>query len=308
MKKHALRLLALILALSMVFASVGCSRGTETESSTSELSSSSEESESSSASEGESTSESGSEAAGSEATSGASSTAASGSSATGAPGSIENISLSAKLKQGIARNSDTVAWLKVPNTTIDDAVIQYSDNDYYLRLNEDKSYDVFGCYMADYNCFLDQDRSGLSRNTIIYGHSDYKDNPNGKRFSQLFNYTDINFLKSNPYIYLTTEKGEMVWQIFAVFYTNINFNYIQANPTADVMAEIVKEAKSRSEYIIDLDVTSSDKVLTLSTCTKYYNEANYENYRFVVMAKLLPAGASGTCTTAMSVNPSPKKS
>jgi sortase B len=306
MKKHALRLLALVLALSMIFGCIGCSRGTETESSTSELSSSSETE--SSSSEGESTSESASEAASDTPASSASSTAASGSSATGAPGSIENISLSSKLKQGISRNSDTVAWLKVPGTTIDDAVIQYSDNDYYLRLDEDKNYDVFGCYMADYNCFLDQNRSGLSRNTIIYGHSDYKDNPNGKRFSQLFNYTDLNFLKSNPYIYMATEKEELVWQVFAVFYTNINFNYIQANPTADVMAEIVKEAKSRSEYIIDLDVTSSDKVLTLSTCTKYYNEANYENYRFVVMAKLLPAGASGTCTTAMSVNPSPKKS
>ena len=306
MKKHALRLLALVLALSMIFGCIGCSRGTETKSSTSELSSSSETE--SSSSEGESTSESASEAASDTPASSASSTAASGSSATGAPGSIENISLSSKLKQGISRNSDTVAWLKVPGTTIDDAVIQYSDNDYYLRLDEDKNYDVFGCYMADYNCFLDQNRSGLSRNTIIYGHSDYKDNPNGKRFSQLFNYTDLNFLKSNPYIYMATEKEELVWQVFAVFYTNINFNYIQANPTADVMAEIVKEAKSRSEYIIDLDVTSSDKVLTLSTCTKYYNEANYENYRFVVMAKLLPAGASGTCTTAMSVNPSPKKS
>ena len=60
-------------------------------------------------------------------------------------------------------------------------------------------------------------------------------------------------------------------------------------------------------------VTSSDSILTLSTCTGKYNghlypNGDYDNYRYVVMAKLLPAGATGECKTEMSVNPSPKRS
>ena len=191
--------------------------------------------------------------------------------------------------------------------------IQYIDNDYYLRLDEDKQYDIFGCYWADYNCILDLGREELSPNTIIYGHSDYRDNPEGKRFSQLFHYTDLEFLKKNPYIYFSTGDDEMVWQIFAVFYTRINFNYIQANPAPATFEEIISEAKKRSEYIIDVDVTSEDKILTLSTCTgklegHLYPDGDYDNYRYVIMAKLLPAGETGECTTEMKVNPNPERS
>ncbi len=226
----------------------------------------------------------------------------------------ERLFLTDKVTEGLKRNSDTVGWLQIPNMEIDDAVLQSYDNDYYLRITEDKEYSVYGCYYADYNCILDKGRDGLSRNTIIYGHSSYKDNPEDPKFSQLFHYTDLEYLKENPYIYFSTEEEDMVWQVFAVFYTDIYFNYIQANPTADVMNEIIKEARTRSEYIIDLDVTAEDKILTLSTCTGKYNghlypNGDYGNYRYVVMAKLLDSNSVPVeCTTPMSVNPSPKLS
>lgn len=278
MKKNALlRLLALVLALTMLLSVAGCGGNTSSEPETS----------SEPASESESEPE--------------------------VP-QRELVFLTDKVTEGQKRNSDTIGWLQVPGTTIDDAVIQYTDNSYYLRLDEDKNYSVFGCYFADYGSTLDKGREGLSRNTIIYGHSDYKDDPNGKKFSQLFHYTDLEYLKQNPYIYFSTEEDDMVWQVFAVFYTDVWFNYIQPNPTADGMTEILKEAQARNEYLIDLDVTAEDKILTLSTCTGKYNghlypNGDYANYRFVVMAKLLDSNTvPEECTTPMSVNPSPKKS
>jgi len=282
MKFNTRRILALLLALALLFVSVGCKR---------EPSSSSEPSEPSSVE------------------------SSSSSKKPGIPtgGKIEDIKLKDSVAQGKARNEDTIGWIKIPNTDIDDAVIQYIDNDYYLRLDEDRNYDIFGCYWADYNCILDLGRDELSPNTIIYGHSDYRDNPEGKRFSQLFHYTDLDFLKKNPYIYFSTEDDEMVWQIFAVFYTRINFNYIQANPAPEIFDEIIREAIKRSEYIIDVDVTTEDKILTLSTCTgklegHLYPNGDYDNYRYVIMAKLLPAGESGECTTEMKINPNPERS
>ncbi len=284
MKNNTCRILALVLALALLFVSTGCKREEE---------SSSEPASSSKPSSSESSS----------------------SKKPGVPtgGKIEDIKLKDSIEKGIARNEDTIGWIRIPNTEIDDAVIQYIDNDYYLRLDEDKQYDIFGCYWADYNCILDLGREEMSPNTIIYGHSDYRDNPEGKRFSQLFHYTDLEFLKKNPYIYFSTGDDEMVWQIFAVFYTRINFNYIQANPSPAVFEEIISEAKKRSEYIIDVDVTSEDKILTLSTCTgklegHLYPDGDYDNYRYVIMAKLLPAGETGECTTEMTVNPNPERS
>ena len=215
-----------------------------------------------------------------------------------------------KIDEGIKRNADTKGWLYIPNTEIDDAVLQGKDNEYYLRLTEDKQYSIFGCYFADFRCKLGT-RDSLSKNTIIYGHSDYKDNPDGKKFSQLFHYAkDIDFVRNNPYIYFSTAEDDLVWQVFAVFYTRVDFNYIQNNPSAPEFKNIISEAKARSEYIIDVPVDENDKILTLSTCTGLYNAADKDNYRMVVMAKLLPTNEISTNKMTMEVkpNPSPKKS
>lgn len=215
-----------------------------------------------------------------------------------------------KIDEGIKRNADTKGWLYIPNTEIDDAVLQGEDNQYYLRLTEDKEYSIFGCYFADYRCNLTT-RDELSRNTIIYGHSDYRDDPNGKKFSQLFHYAkDIDFVRNNPYIYFSTAEDDLVWQVFAVFYTHVDFNYIQNNPDDAEFSKIIEEAKAKSEYIIDVPVDATDKILTLSTCTGLYNAADKDNYRMVVMAKLMPSNEISTSKLTMAVepNPSPKKS
>ena len=110
-----------------------------------------------------------------------------------------------KLRAGIARNRDTIGWLTIPGTTVDAAVLQAEDNAYYLRLNEDRRYEVFGCYFMDYEAKTGG-RNELSRNNIIYGHSDLRDNKEGPKFSQLFRYLDSEFLQAHPYIYYATTR------------------------------------------------------------------------------------------------------
>jgi sortase B len=221
-----------------------------------------------------------------------------------------------EIDKGIERNSDTVGWIYIPNTTINDAVLQRNDpnathaenNNYYLKLDEDKKYSVFGCYWADPDSMMGM-REDLSRNTIIYGHSDLKDNPDGKKFSQLFKYTDLEFLKENPYIYFSTAGDDMVWQVFSVFFTNWkDFNYIQANPSDEQFETIIREAKLRSEYIMDVDVGPDDQIITLSTCSAFYNKSNPDDYRYVVMAKLLPGTRISVDPIEAEKNPNPKKS
>ena len=41
-------------------------------------------------------------------------------------------------------NTDTVGWIKVPNTNIDYPVVQYINNDYYLNHDFDKKYNYRG--------------------------------------------------------------------------------------------------------------------------------------------------------------------
>ena len=201
------------------------------------------------------------------------------------------------------KNEDTVGWLTVPGTTIDEVVVQAPDNDYYLRRNNMKQSDFNGCYYADYRTNLGA-RKDLSKNVVIYGHS-MDDNPDGARFSQLKKYLDIEYCKQNPYLYFSTPEAELTWQIFAVYYTDINFDYIDPNPDAAKFTNMVSEMKQRSQFVFDVDVSATDTILTLSTCT-YKETTNRSNYRYVVQAKLLPAGASLTTPVKVEVNPSPK--
>ena len=87
----------------------------------------------------------------------------------------------------------------------------------------------------------------------------------------------------------------MVWQIFAVFYTNVSFDYINPNPTSAAFQSLVDKAQDLSFYDYGLEVNASDKILTLSTCTYKLADGtklSYPNsYRFVVMAKLLDSDA-----------------
>ncbi|MEG2174516.1 MAG: class B sortase [Oscillospiraceae bacterium] len=217
-----------------------------------------------------------------------------------------------EIDRAIERNNDTKGWIYIPNTKINQAVLQRTsadkthkeNNEYYLRMDEDKKYDIFGCYWADPDSRMGS-RDALSRNTIIYGHSDYKDTGEGKRFSELFKYNNIDFLKNNPYVYFSTPEDDMVWQIFSVFYTKTTFNYIQANPSEQGFQALVKEALAKSEYLIDTTVGPDDKILTLSTCTGLFKPGDHDNYRYVVMAKLMPTSEVPAQGPAVTKNSSP---
>lgn len=192
------------------------------------------------------------------------------------------------LAAAIKTNRDTVAWLEVPGAEVNDSVLQYLDNLYYERRDERKNYNVYGCYFMDYECPIST-REVLAPNTIIYGHSAPNDNPEGKRFSKLFRYTDPEVAAVNPCITLTTEEERMLWQVFAIFYTDTNFDYIQVHISDDRMKEITDRAKSLSIYDYGIDVKPEDKILTLSTCSD--RDGKDGTHRFVIMARLMPEGA-----------------
>ena len=206
-------------------------------------------------------------------------------------------------------------------------MVQAEDNHYYERKNEWKQYSWTGSFFADYECNFDS-REDLSKNTVIYGHNvHFDDNKDGERFSQLFYFTDIDFAENHPYVYFSIngdsdtveneeEKAEndMVWQIFSVFYTTTDFDYIKINKdyknpeegeiTDAQLMNIITEAKQRSEYVYDVDVTGEDKILTLSTCSYKYDKRN--DVRFVVMAKLLDEGEALQKTVQLKENTSKK--
>ena len=215
------------------------------------------------------------------------------------------------------KNKDTIGWIYIDGTTVNDVVVKVNyndDNKYYLRRNANGENDNDGCYYADWRCKTGN-RNSIYKNTVVYGHNlgrsanglipDYQNHANGPKFAQLLKYQNEEFAKTHPYIYYSTIEEDMVWQVFAVFYTDIKFDYIEPNPADATFNSLLKKAQDLSFYNYDVEVSSNDKILTLSTCTYRMaddTKLHYPNdYRYVVMAKLLPADAVLEDTVSLTV-------
>ncbi len=200
-----------------------------------------------------------------------------------------------------SQNSDVVGWLQIPGTTIDEAVVQSSDNEFYNRHNNLKNYDEKGSYYADYECIIGPKAADLGKSTVIYGHNI----ADGERFGQLYLYEDMEWAKAHPYIYFSTLEDEIAWEVFAVAYVDDNSKFYDVlqegtnqSISGDQMMELVKEAKNLSQYDYnDVAVDADDKILTLCTESK-------ENHRvrFLVMAKMLTVDDQVVETANISIN------
>ncbi|MEA5010919.1 MAG: class B sortase [Angelakisella sp.] len=189
-------------------------------------------------------------------------------------------------------NSDVMGYLRVPGTNISWPIVQNTvDVNYYTHrgyYHEDSFNGVIwtnpGTRSGSY--------SDLSSNTVIYGHNwtNYSSAPRvgysgDVMFAQLTGYHYLSTAQSYPYFYYSTPQEEFTVAIFACFYTELGFAY---NVPEGDMNYIINEAKRRSRHSFNIDVNSSDKIVTLSTCTRAYGSTS--NQRFVVMGRILRPG------------------
>ncbi|WP_368233368.1 class B sortase [Anaerotruncus rubiinfantis] len=223
--------------------------------------------------------------------------------------------VSAQLEAAIAKNSDVVGWLQLPNTAINEAVVQTTDNEYYLRRDVEKKYAYEGCYYLDYESLLFDDGADLAQNSIIYGHNlgdpmGVKDNPDGVKFAQLLKLDDIEIAKKTPYIYFTTPAETHIFEIFAVVYcesetTPVPYHY--AEYSDEQFDALIADMKARSQYTYDVDVAPEDRIITLSTCSyKYGTYSQNPDQRYIVLGRLVKPGESYHETANLTANASPK--
>ena len=177
-----------------------------------------------------------------------------------------------KLKE---KNSDTVGWINVNNTNINYPYVQYKDNDYYLTHSYDKSYNEAGWVFMDYR----NDSNLNNKNTILYAHSRLDKTMFGSLSKTLKSNWYTN--KDNHIIRLSTENENTLWQIFSVYKIKEESYYITTSFASDSKyQEFLNTIKGRSLYDFNSNITSDDKILTLSTC---YSDTE----RTVVHAKLI---------------------
>ena len=161
----------------------------------------------------------------------------------------------------LKKNPETVAWIQVDGTNINYPVVKHSDNDYYLNHDFYKNKSATGWVFADYR----NDFKDISNNTIIYGHNLVN--------RTMFGYLPLTLNKNwytnenNRYIKLATPNYNSTWKIFSIYKTEPTIDYLKVKfNSTDNYEEFLESIKKKSVYNFNVDLTYSDKIITLSTC------------------------------------------
>ncbi len=164
---------------------------------------------------------------------------------------------------------DAVGWIRIPGTEISFPIVQADDNTYYLRRDYLANHSRPGCIFMDYR----NDSSQLSdKNTILYGHN----MNDARKFGKLMPFKDPSYIEDRPYIELVTDAGYSIWQIFSAHVTSRDFYYIYTRfPSDEVFHDFVLTLKEKSMHSLDVEVSSDDQILTLSTCSYEFRDAYF---------------------------------
>lgn len=172
-------------------------------------------------------------------------------------------------------NPASVGWIKVNGTNINYPFVQGKDNKYYLNHSFDEKKNSAGWVFLDYR----NSTKLLDKNTIIYAHA----RRDQTMFGSLRNILKSTWYQnpSNYVIKIATEYQNTLWQVFSVYKIKTTSDYIKVVFSDDhEFQELTNLLLKRSYFDFKTTVSSSDKIITLSTC---YDK----NERIVMHAKLI---------------------
>lgn len=177
------------------------------------------------------------------------------------------------------KNNDIVGVLSLENTNLNEIVMQYTDNDYYLEHTVYHEENWRGQTYLDYRVDIND-----GKKLIIYGHN----SPNYSLPFEIFeNYHDKNYINNHRYLYLQTDKGIKVYQIFSVHVEVKDWSYY--NKMAFINDEEyykhIKMLKDRSFYDTGVEITKDDEILIIQTCSTHKDYNEYENKFLLIIGK-----------------------
>ena len=173
-------------------------------------------------------------------------------------------------------NEDIYAYIKIPGTDVDYPIVQHASDtagDWYcLRRGLDGEKLTAGSLFTEprnAQDFSDPD-------TVVYGHN-MRD---GTMFASLHDYEDASFLEENPYIYIYTPEKNYIYRIFAAYHYDDRliltyFNDFQDEGLFQQYIDDIFDIAEREVVDMDVEVTTDDRLLTLSTCSWSNEDARY---------------------------------
>lgn len=163
-----------------------------------------------------------------------------------------------------AINSDVIGWIRfAPQPeTINYPIVKGTDNSEYLHRTFSANENTLGAIFLNYENASDF----TDRNSIIYGHR----MNDGSMFAHLQDYDTKSFWESNPYFYIYTVDGRKLTYhvVMAGEVSDESSMYQFQFPDDAAYLNFLNAAKSMAFYDTGIQVTTQQKVVTLSTCTR----------------------------------------
>ena len=175
-------------------------------------------------------------------------------------------------------NKDVCGWISLDGTKVDYPLLQSQDNVKYLDRNAFGDYTVSGSIFLDYRF----NPNFTDFNTIIYGHS----MASGAMFGEIQKFADQNFFEKHRYgsiYYNGRERGLEIFGILEVdAYDTEIYRTLSSND--EEHQAYYQYLLSKAKYKRDVSLTSTDKIVLLSTCF-----LTITNGRHILLAKITDA-------------------
>ena len=177
---------------------------------------------------------------------------------------------------------DAYAWITIPDTPVDYPIMQSSedmDPDYYLEHTIDGEENLPGAIYTQ-RTWNTKDLSDPV--TVVYGHNMRNDS----MFGSLSEYKNEEYREAHPYIFVYTPDHIYKYQVFgAVTYTSDHilskYNCYNADEYEAFLASLEESSYSPTWVSDEIDVTTDDQVIVLSTCN------SNDQQRFLICAVLV---------------------
>lgn len=195
---------------------------------------------------------------------------------------LKTVRLPVDFAQLQAEAPDIYAWLELPDTGIDDPVLQRAGADLFYN-----SHNAYGQYYMCGAVFSQSAYNGRnfdSPMTVLYGHSTVLGQPGA--FMELNNYADEAYFDAHREMRVYMPDGMYVYRIFAAC-VHSSEHLLYCHDFSDetqfdaFFSSLTEDASPDSHIDAEALPQAGDKVLTLSTCYS----AN-KNLRYLVMGVL----------------------
>lgn len=186
----------------------------------------------------------------------------------------EDINQSIDVKGLQKINPDIVAWLYIPDTSIDYPIVRGKDNTYYLTHTYMKNYNYMGSIFMDYR------QDFKMPNIFIYGHNVRY----GAMFKDLEKYKNTQFFEQHKTVYLYTEYEVLELQVMSFLQTTVTDNEIfqSYENRNEKFQEYAKRVKTRSMHTTSVEVEENDSIINFVTCSYAGSDGLDTKYRYVL--------------------------